>query len=103
MIWLSIFLCYAFERPDLTWPGIALAVSLHFFLLAITFRLLPYFALAVSGSAVALAVILTPQAVLSPPLRLQVLGISMGATVWITAAYAILNAGRLVTVWDDAN
>jgi hypothetical protein len=103
LIWLSIFLCYAFQRPDLTWPAIALAVSLHFLPLARLFRMRPYYALAVSGSAVALAVILTPQAALSPSLRLQVLGIGMGTTVWITAAYAILNAGQLATVWDHAN
>jgi hypothetical protein len=103
LIWLSIFLCYACQRPDLVWPGIALAVSLHFLPLARIFRVRPYYALAVSGSAVALAVILTPESVLPPALRLQVLGIGMGATVWITAAYAILNAGQLATEWDHAN
>ncbi len=103
LVWLSIFLCYAFQRPDLTWPAIALAVSLHFLPLAHLFRLRPYYANAVFGSAVALAAILTPEAALSPSLRLQVLGIGMGTTVWITAAYAILNAGRLATVWDHAN
>ncbi len=103
LIWLSIFLCYAFQRPDLTsGPAIALAVSLHFLPLARLFRLRPYYANAVFGSAVALATILTPQAALSPSLRLQLLGIGMGATVWITAAYAILNAGQLAMEWDDA-
>jgi hypothetical protein len=103
LIWLSIFLCYAFQRPDLTWPAIALAVSLHFFPLARLFRMRPYYANAAFGSAVALATLLIPEAALSPSLRLQVLGIGMGTTVWITAAYAILNAGQLAAVWDHAN
>jgi hypothetical protein len=100
LVWLSIFLCYAFQRPDLTWPGIALAVSLHFIPLARTFRLRHYYALASIGSLISLATILAP---LAPRLRLQVLGIGMGATVWIVAAFSILNAGRLVTEWDHAN
>jgi hypothetical protein len=102
MIWLAIFLCFALERPDLTWPAIALAVSLHFIPLARLFRVRAYYANAMIGSAVALVTILIPSAALSPSQRLQILGVGMGATVWITAAYAILNAGRLAMEWDDA-
>ena len=100
--WLFIFFSYAFERPDLVWPVIALAFSLHFFPLAHIFRVRLYYSLAAFGSIISLGTIMAPEASLSHAHRLEILGIGMGTAVWITAAYAILKAGQLAREWEHA-
>jgi hypothetical protein len=102
LVGLSFFLCHSFHRDDLRWAGLALAVSLHFLPLARLVRVQPYYWTAATGSILSLAALVVPHAALSEQVRTVLVGLGMGAVVWITAAYVTLRADRVGRVWDDA-
>lgn len=84
------------RRPDLLWPAIGLVVSLHFIPLAWIFHVRAYYATAVAGSAICLAALLTPAAVLGAGPRTVCLGLAMGMCVSATGGFAALRADRMV-------
>ena len=94
-------LAMSFHRPDLLWPGIGLAVSLHFIPLAWIFHVRVYYATAVVGSAICLAALLTPAAALGAGPRTVCLGLAMGLCVSATGGWAALRADRMVAAWAD--
>jgi hypothetical protein len=99
LVGLSFFLCSHFHREDLMWPGMALAVSLHFLALGYLLHMRPYYATAVSGSLVAVVSLVIPHAALSPEMRTALACTGMGAAIWITTAYNLLRADRLAGMW----
>ena len=103
MVSTAVGLAMHYQRQDLVWPGIALAVSLHFIPLGWLFHMRAYYVTALGGSAISLGALLAPAALLDAPARAVYLGLGMGASVSITAVYAVLRADRLVTMWDDAH
>ena len=102
MVSLAMLLSSLADRDDLLWPGIALAVSLHFIPIAYVVRIRAYYVTAAFGVFVASVLLVVPRAVMSPTSRLVVLGAGMGVVVWTTATYLLLHAERLALVWDDA-
>ncbi len=99
LVGLSFFLCSHFHREDLAWPGMALAVSLHFLPLARLVTVRPYYVTAVFGSLIAVVFLVIPQAALSPETRTALVCTGMGTAIWITAVYNLLRADRLAGRW----
>lgn len=94
---IAVLLAYLFDRMDLTWPMIAFVLSLHFFHLAITSKLLPYCAIAIGGAALSSATIVLPVSLVDPMTRLIMLGVGMGALCWMTGLYMIINSEHLAS------
>ena len=89
------FLCHHFHQDELTAPLIGLIISLHFAPLARVFRLPTYYATAVFGAASSVLSIALPW------IRLPVLGLGLGATMWLTALDSVLRAETLAARWGD--
>lgn len=94
---LALLLSFLLDRTDLVWPIIAFLVSLHFFHVALVFRLPPYWAIAGLGAVVSGTAILLPVSLVSTTTRQIFLGIGMGAICWTADLYMIINCDRLAT------
>lgn len=79
------------ERPDLLWPAIGLALSLHFVPIGRLFRVPAYYATAVTGAAVSLVGLFAPLG----PWRLAWMGAAMTPVMWGTAAYVAIRADQV--------
>jgi hypothetical protein len=98
---IGVGLAMHYHRQDQVWPAIGLGVSLHFAPLAWVFRVRVYYATALVGSAICLAALLTPAAVLGADARTVFLGLAMGICVSGTAGFAVLRADRMAAAWDE--
>jgi|SRR6202171_6458208 len=85
------FICWTLRRPDLTWPLIALVVSLHFIPLGWVFNVRPYYVLGVLGIVIALISLLA----FSGSGKTVAVGLGLGLAAGACAAYMIANAGAL--------
>jgi len=99
MCWLSAVLAMNYHRQDLLWPGMSVAVSLHFIPLGRLFRMPPYYVTGTLGAAFSLLTILPPQQALTGSTRLMLLGAAMAPIMWITALYVIRNSDELAQRW----
>lgn len=90
MVALAVLLCTLTGRPDLVWPAIGLAVSLHFAPLGWLVDVPEYFVTAAAGVVVSM-VAFAPLG----PWRLPWLGGAMSAVMWSTAAYLLARADDL--------
>ena len=87
----AVGLCVVLNRKDLMWPALGFAVSLHFAPLGYILRLRPYYTLAALGSLLSIVAVVS----FTESARIIFLGGTLGAVVWLTAAYAIVRADRL--------
>jgi hypothetical protein len=85
------FICWTLRRPDLTWPLIALVVSLHFLPLGWIFNVRPYYVLGVVGIGIALISLLA----FNGSGKTVAVGLGLGLVVGACAAYMIASAGAL--------
>ena len=87
----AVGFCVALNRKELMWAALGLVVSLHFAPLARIFRLWLYYGLATLGSLACILAMVS----FTGPNRILFLGATLGATMWLTAVYAIVRADRL--------
>jgi hypothetical protein len=88
------FLCHHFHADELTAPLIGLIISIHFAPLAHLFRLPSYYATAFFGAAFSIL------SIAMPAVRLPVLCIGLGLTMWLTALDSIWRADQLAAGWS---
>jgi hypothetical protein len=84
----AVFLCVHFERPDLIWPAVGVAVSLHFAPLGRLFHVPAYYVTAAAGTLVSVIVLATPLG----EFRLLWLGGGMSIVMWTSAVYLVYGA-----------
>jgi hypothetical protein len=91
LISLAVFLCLRLGYEELWGPWIALIVSLHFIPLGRIFHIRTYYFVGILGAAISL--------ISFSPLfgvgRLMFLGGTMGALLWLSAAYMLWRADRI--------
>ena len=90
MVALAVLVCTLSGRPDLIWPAIGLAVSLHFAPLGWLVDVPEYYVTAAAGVVISM-VAFAPLG----PWRLPWLGGAMSAVMWSTAAYLLARANDL--------
>ena len=100
---LSAFLCLRFHREDLIWMGVGFAVSVHLIPLGWTFRIQSYTIAGIIGTITSLAALMIPDGTMSPAARLAMLGIVLGASMWLAATRVVFCAEKLETAWESAN
>jgi hypothetical protein len=89
------FLCHHFGADELTAPLIGLIISLHFVPLARLFRLPSYYATALFGAGFSVL------SILLPAVRLPVLCVGLGLTMWVTALDSVRRSEQLAARWRD--
>jgi hypothetical protein len=87
----AVLLCLHFERPELIWPAIGVAVSLHFAPLGRLFDVSAYYATAAAGTLVSMTALVAPLGAS----RLVWLGAGMSAIMWISALYLTYSADAI--------
>jgi hypothetical protein len=87
----AVLLCLYFERRELIWPAIGVAVSLHFAPLGQLFGVSAYYATAAAGTVVSVTALAAPLG----PSRLAWLGAGMSAIMWTTTLYLVYSADTI--------
>jgi hypothetical protein len=87
----AVWLCRWFDRQDLLWPGIALAISLHFAPLGRMFFMPEYYMVSLLGSMIAVALLPGPPG----DWRLPWLGSGMAVLMWGCSVYLLARSDRL--------
>jgi hypothetical protein len=84
----AVLVCVYFDRQDLLWPAIGVAISLHFVPLASLFHVSVYYITAAAAFAVSTVALLAPLG----PSRLIWLGAGMSVVMWSSAFYLTRHA-----------
>jgi hypothetical protein len=91
LVGLAVLLCVRFDRNDLIWPAIGVAVSVHFAPLAALFNVPAYYVTAAAGALVSTIALFAPLGLVRP----LWLGAAMCAVMWSSALY-LIRLGRLM-------
>ena len=91
LVGMAVVVCLLLARPDLIWPAIGVAVSIHFLPLAWLLRVPAYYVTSAAGVLVSVTVIVAPLG----PSRLVWLGAGMCVVMWASAVYLIYSADAI--------
>ena len=93
LVGIAVLICGLVARPDLIWPAIGVAVSIHFAPLAWLLRVPAYYVTSAAGVLVSVTAIVAPLG----PSRLVLLGAGMGVVMWSSAVYLIYRADAIAS------